>query len=111
DRLAFDLKRYMEGKPVMVPGYARHPDQEASPVEYLWTNPQVLIVEGVPALLKPLNELYWDWSVGLSETKEELENRVRELYAWKGYDAEEINKTWAEKWQAEYEVVSQSLQN
>ncbi len=110
DRLSFDLQRFMDGKPVLVPGYARHPEQKALAHEYEWSGPKVLLVEGVPALLEPLDEIGWDYSVAMVETKEELKERTAQLYAWKGFNAAEVEEKWQVKWVEEYQTITASCQ-
>jgi histidinol-phosphate phosphatase family protein len=108
DRLSFDLQRFMDGKPVLVPGYARHPQQKALAMEYLWSSPRVLLVEGVPALLEPMDEVEWDYSLAMTETPDQLKARTAQLYAWKGLNEHQIQEKWEEKWQEEYQTITAS---
>lgn len=78
----------------MVPGYARHPKQQAKALEYQRQNEEIVLVEGVPALHDSLDALPWTCSIGLKESKDELEKRVHALYAWKGYLEEERLALW-----------------
>jgi D,D-heptose 1,7-bisphosphate phosphatase len=110
DRLSFDLQRFMDGKPVLVPGYARHPEQKALALEYVWSAPQVLLVEGVPALLEAMDEIHWDHSLALVETPEQLKERAAKLYAWKGLNPKQIQEKWEEKWEEEYRHITTSCE-
>jgi histidinol-phosphate phosphatase family protein len=110
DRLSFDLQRFIDGKPVLVPGYARHPQQKALAMEYVWPDCKVLLVEGVPALLEPLDEIGWDYSVAMIETKEELKERTTKLYAWKDLTPAQIEEKWEEKWEEEYKYITSSCE-
>ncbi len=109
-RLAGDLNDILQGKPVMVPGYARHPGQKAKALEYQRHNEEIVLVEGVPALHDSFDVLPWTCSIGLKESKETLEKRVHALYTWKGYLEEERQALWKKREAKEYREIATLVQ-
>lgn len=108
DKIQQDLLKLLKGEYIQLDGYSRHIQRNSIPVSYQYLNEQVIIVEGVVALMIPFLKTNAHLKLFKSISWDLLEQRIRRLYAWKGYDESQIQNLWEERKNLEYPLVEDS---
>lgn len=107
DQLKRDVKAFIEGESVQIPGYADHPERMPFGIHARWTGESIIFIEGVPALLDEEIAEIGDWKVFM-ETKEEVrKSRFERFYEWKGQDEGAIQALYSARKLSEYEIIEQ----
>ncbi|GCD76973.1 hypothetical protein JCM31826_04550 [Thermaurantimonas aggregans] len=106
NRLEKDLKEFLEGKSVTPTGYQRNPTWKIAPPMYqLTSETDVVIVEGIVALmLKNLVDIY-DWKLFCAVSEETFYKNLYQLNRWKGRTDGEIERMIRLRKSSEYDVI------
>lgn len=107
EQMKADLKSFLKGEMVVLPGYADHPERQSFPIHAVWSGEAVVFVEGVPALIDAeLAEMYNHRF--FVETGEDVrKTRFTRFNEWKGRSEDEIEKLYAMRKSGEYEIIEQ----
>ncbi|MFN4299927.1 MAG: HAD-IIIA family hydrolase [Thermaurantimonas sp.] len=108
NRLEEDLKNFLEGKSVTPTGYQRNPTWKIEPPKYkLTSETDVVIVEGIVALmLKNLVDKY-DWKLFCTVSDKTFYRNLYQLNRWKGRTDEEIKQMIQLRKSSEYNVIAE----
>lgn len=101
-KIETDIPEIISGKNISLDGYSRHPERKAKPVNYVYENEEVVIIEGVIALELPTLTNIADLKIFKSVSMETLEQSMKNYYRWKGKTETEIDVLWLERLEKEY---------
>lgn len=108
DKIQEDLVKLLKGEIIQLDGYSRHTLRKPIPVSYQYLNEQVIIVEGVVALMIPFLKTNAHLKLFKTISRDLLEQRIQRFYAWKGYDEPQIQNLWEERKKLEYPLIEAS---
>lgn len=109
DKMNQDLFSILnERKEVHLSGYAAHPMRKPQPVSYAYQGEDVVIIEGVVALLLPYLQSVSNKKIFTSIDFITLKARLYQLYKWKGFPEETIERRWHERLVTEYRLIDNS---
>ncbi|TNE29431.1 MAG: HAD-IIIA family hydrolase [Bacteroidetes bacterium] len=107
DKMKEDIKVFLSGASIQIPGYADHPQRMAFSIHAKWSGEPIVFVEGVPALVDEEMASIYDYKVFVEVDEEKRRTRFNRLYEWKGKTASEIEDLYALRMRGEYEIIKQ----
>lgn len=105
EKLKGDLKSFLSGQEIELPGYADHPERNSFPISAKWAGETVLFVEGVPALLDEEIRALYDYKIFVEVEEASRKLRFERFYEWKKKSAEETDQKYTSRKMGEYEII------
>ncbi len=107
EKLKRDLKDFVDGKLIQIPGYADHPERMSFGLSAVWSGEAIVFIEGVPALIDNEMANLGHWKVFMESDEEKRKDRFERFYAWKGKSEEDTLQLYEARKSAEYEIIAQ----
>ncbi len=107
DRMKNDLRDFLDGRPMQIPGYADHPERMAFGIHAAWTGEAVVFIEGVPALIDEEMAELGDWKVFMESEEAKRQDRFHRFYEWKGKTRSDSDTLYKSRLESEYEIIAQ----
>lgn len=107
DKMLSDIRGFLKGDLIHIPGYADHPERMAFGIQARWTGESIVFVDGVPALLDESIAELGHWKVFMEIEEDKRKSRFQRFYEWKGKDKETIEALYRTRFENEYQIIQQ----
>jgi len=100
-----DLQKIMEGQKVKLHSYPHHPERQAQPLEYMFNNEDIIIIEGIIALSREKLRNMSGLKIFMQTDRQTFTTRIKEYYYWRGKNDSEINLLLEKRREDEYKLI------
>jgi D,D-heptose 1,7-bisphosphate phosphatase len=105
DDIVKDMQKILGGQIVMLHSYPNHPERHAQPLEYLFKNEDIIIIEGIVALSREELRDLSDLKIFLKADEHTFRTRIKEYYYWRGKNDSEIKLLLEKRGEDEYKLI------
>jgi D,D-heptose 1,7-bisphosphate phosphatase len=100
-----DLQNILEGRKVKLHSYPHHPERQSQPIEYMFNNEDIIIIEGIVALSMEELRNMSDLKIFMWTDEQTFVTRIKEYYYWRGKNDGEINLLLEKRGEDEYKLI------
>ncbi len=109
-KLVDEVEKIIGGGRIDLPGYAAHPTWKTTPVSYKYSGEQIILVEGVVALVDEKLRKLAHLRIFKTIESDELKRRFINFYRWKGLTENEIEDLYEKRKKNEYDLIEKHQQ-